>query len=193
MKKSKFGYALLLSSSVALFVTAGCVKNKCCAQGDNEASGVECDISDPAAEILIREALQREEGANLSFVPKEDRKFKYQAFDFNHDGEDEYVVALYTRYYSGTGGSTAYIFDAQGTVVSRFTVVHFPIYVAASRSEGWQDLIIYSGGENRFVKRTGGAYPSNPSVEMVYNEEPSDSAPALLDIYENERYPTFTF
>ena len=149
--------------------------------------------SDPEAVALIRHTLQEAEQSGLDFIPEADRRFKYQAFDLNHDGLDEYLVALYTPYFSGTGGSTAYIINPDGTVDSRFTVVRFPIHVAATSSEGWQDLIMYSGRENRDVKRRGGKYPSNPSVEAVYEEEIPDGTPALLDIWDGGAYPAFPF
>lgn len=149
--------------------------------------------SDTAVAAMIRTTLLSAEKDMLTGVPPEQRKFKYHAFDLNNDGKNEYLVALYTPMYCGTGGCTAYLLNADGSVDTRFTVVRFPVYVAASTTNQWQDLIMYSGRENRWVKRKGNTYPSNPSTLPVYKGDPPNMAPALLNIWEGGAYPAFAF
>jgi len=149
--------------------------------------------SDTTVAALIRSTIQAAEKDMLSGVPAEQRKFKYHAIDLDKDGKNEYMVALYTPMYCGTGGCTAYLLNADGSVNSRFTVVRFPIYVAATATEGWQDLVMYSGRENRIVKFKGGKYPSNPSTLPVYKEALPDASYMLLNIWEGGPYPSFSF
>lgn len=149
--------------------------------------------SDTAVAALIRSTIQAAEKDMLSGLPAEQRKFKYHAVDLNKDGKNEYMVALFTPMYCGTGGCTAYLLHADGSVNSRFTVVRFPMYVAASATEGWQDLVMYSGRENRLVKHQGGKYPSNPSTLPVYKDALPDASSMLLDIWEGGPYPSFSF
>lgn len=149
--------------------------------------------SDTAIASMLAASIREAEKDNLSGLTNDDRKFKYHAFDLNNDGKDEYVVALYKPFWCGSGGCTAYIFGNDGKVDTRFTVVRFPIYVAASVSDGWQDLIVYSGSENRFARRKAGKYPSNPSTEEVAKGEIPNMAPALVNIWEGGAYPAFSF
>lgn len=149
--------------------------------------------SDTAVAALIRSTIQSAEKDMLSGIPAEQRKFKFHAVDLNKDGKNEYFVALYTPMYCGSGGCTAYLLNADGSMNSRFTVVRFPIYAAATETEGWQDLVMYSGRENRLVKRKGGKYPSNPSTLPVYKDALPDASSMLLNIWEGGPYPSFSF
>jgi hypothetical protein len=148
--------------------------------------------ADTATASLIRASLQSAEKNMLTGVPPEQRKFKYHAVDLNNDGKNEYMVALYTPMYCGSGGCTAYLLNADGSVHSRFTVVDFPVYAASTSTDGWKDLVMYSGRENRHVKHKGGKYPSNPSVQPAYKEPMPDKSSAILNIFEGA-YPAFSF
>ena len=130
--------------------------------------------------------------ADLNSIPAEQRKFKYHAFDLNNDSADEYLVAAVGPYFCGSGGCTSYLLDQDFRVINTFSVMDFPVYVAASTSEGWQDLILQSGSKFHYMKRKNGKYPSNPSVVEVYKGDPPSQAPALLDIF-NGKYPAFSF
>ncbi len=149
--------------------------------------------ADTATASLIRASLLKAEKDMLTGVPPEQRKFKYHAVDLNKDGKNEYLVALYTPPYCGTGGCSAYLLNADGSMHSRFTVVDFPIYVASSVTDGWSDMIMYSGRENRLVKHKGGKYPSNPSVQPAYKGTMPDKSSAVLNVFEGGAYPAFSF
>jgi hypothetical protein len=149
--------------------------------------------ADTTIAALIRASLQAAEKDMLTGVPPEQRKFKYHAIDLNKDGQHEYLVALYTPPYCGTGGCSAYLFNTDGSLHSRFTVVDFPVYVASSLTDGWSDLIMYSGRENRLVKLKGRKYPANPSVQPAYKGTMPDKSSAVLQIFEGGAYPAFSF
>lgn len=149
--------------------------------------------SDTAVAAMIRKTVQESEKDIINTIPAEQRKFKYHAFDLNEDGKEEFLVALYTPFYCGTGGCTAYLLNADGSVNTRFSVVRFPVYVAASSSKGWHDLMMYSGGKYRWVKSNGSKYPSNPSTLPEVKGDIPNMAPALLNIWEGGAYPAFSY
>ena len=149
--------------------------------------------SDTAVAALIRKTLLETEKEMANVIPAEQRKFKYHAFDLNEDGKNELMVALYTPFYCGTGGCTAYLLNADGSVNSKFSVVRFPVYVAASSTKGWHDLMMYSGSKHRWVKWDGSKYPSNPSTLPEVKGDIPNMAPALLNIWEGGAYPAFSY
>lgn len=130
--------------------------------------------------------------SDLNSIPADQRKFKYHSYDLNNDKKDEYLVAPIGNYYCGTGGCSFYILDTDGKQLAGFTVSDFPVYVAATSTEGWSDLIITSDGKNHHIKMKNGKYPSNPSVEPLHKADLPDTTPKLLNIYEGA-YPTFNF
>lgn len=97
------------------------------------------------------------------------RQFKYSQVDLNQDGKKEILIGLTGPYFCGSGGCTLILTSHQGDVITQFSVVDYPVYVAKESSNGWQDLILYSGDKNRLVKFDGQSYPSNPSVLAAYS------------------------
>lgn len=99
--------------------------------------------------------------------------YYYNKIDLNGDKKPETFVYLSGSSVSGTGGSTALIFEDDKDaykLVSRFTLVQNPIVVSNSKTNGWNDLIMYvsGGGIEPFysqIKFDGNKYPSNPSVQ----------------------------
>ena len=125
-------------------------------------------------------------------IPKESRRFVFFEYSLNDDARKEIFVGLIGPYFCGSGGCTMYLLDSQGNVITRFTVVDYPVVISNQLSHGWRDLIIYSGGKNRLLKFNGKTYPSNPSVQPVYTQTPGDDLPRALN-FMNEPYPWFTF
>ena len=76
----------------------------------------------------------------------EQRFFYYEAFDLNNDKKNEYFVGFSNSYFCGSGGCSGYILKNDGTVINRFSVTDFPIYVTTSSTEKFYDLLIKSGG-----------------------------------------------
>lgn len=157
------------------------------------ADGYPAYNSDSKAAEMLRKTLTETILKNdLASIPADQHRFKYHAFDINNDKKDEYFVTITGSYFCGTGGCNFYIISHDGTVISDFSVSDFPVYVAASITDSWQDLIIQTGGKYHLIKMKQGKYPSNPSVEPLFTGDIPNMAPALLNIYDSP-YPAFTF
>jgi hypothetical protein len=145
------------------------------------------DVSDtPAKEDKaveqIRTKLKDLLKNDLPAMTKDDRFFYYEAFDLNNDQKNEYFVGFSNPYFCGSGGCTGYILNNDGSVINRFTVTDFPIYVTTSSTEKFYDLIFETGGKFHLLKMKNGKYPSNPSVqEKVKGDIPKEST-KILDI-----------
>lgn len=119
---------------------------------------------------------------DLPAMTKEDRFFYYEAFDLNNDKKNEYFVGFSNPYFCGSGGCSGYILNNDGSVINSFTVTDFPIYVAKSSSEKFQDLIFTSKGIFHSMKMKNGKYPLNPSFQEVWKGDISKETTKVLDI-----------
>lgn len=117
---------------------------------------------------------------DLNAIPQDERRFSYDPYDLDGDGEMEYLVGFETPYFCGTGGCTYVLFSSGGEVINRFSVSRAPFYVLSSASNGWYELAVDSGGAIRKLVSDGEAYPSNPSTEPVYIGESGEKAHLLL-------------
>lgn len=120
---------------------------------------------------LIRLTLNElfKEDLEKGFLNSASRRFLYDQVDLNGDGNLEIFVGMTGTYFCGSGGCTIYLLSNQGDVITRFTVVDYPIYIDQESTNAWKNLIMYSGRENRRVIFDGQTYPSNPSVLEVYS------------------------
>ncbi|SHM48479.1 hypothetical protein [Flavobacterium xinjiangense] len=143
---------------------------------------------------LVRLTLKNifKEDLEKNWINETSRKFIFFEYDLNDDGKKEILVGLTGSYFYGSGGCTQYILDNQGNVISKFTVANNPVVIDTHKSNGWKDLIIYSGGKNRLVKFNGKKYPSNPSMQPELKMIPGDGLPRALNFI-NEPYPWFLF
>lgn len=137
---------------------------------------------DDKAVELIRKQLQVLLQKDLPAMTKEDRYFYYEAFDLNNDQKDEYLVGFSNSYFCGSGGCSGYILNNDGTVINRFSVTDFPIYVTTSSTEKFYNLIFESGGKFHLMKMKNGKYPSNPSVQEVLKGDVPKESTKVLDI-----------
>ncbi|RIW12863.1 hypothetical protein [Vibrio harveyi] len=110
----------------------------------------------------IDQSILNQEGLSL-----ENDKIRYLtgSADLNSDGVAEHFVLLQDRYFCGSGGCSAYMFDNNGKVLNRMSVTRTPVVLADSYSNGWQDFIVWSNGAYRQMSFNGNTYPSNPSLE----------------------------
>lgn len=131
---------------------------------------------------LIRKQLLVLLEKDIPALTKDDRYFYYEAFDLNNDKKNEYFVGFSNPYFCGSGGCSGYILKNDGTVINRFTVTDFPIYVTSSVTEKFYDLIFESGGKFHLLKMKGGKYPSNPSVQEVIKGDVPKESTKVLDI-----------
>lgn len=147
-----------------------------------------------ATENLIRTTFQTlfKDDLAKDLIPDLSKKFIFFEYDLNGDSVNELFAGLTGPYFCGSGGCTIYIFKADGSVLSRFTVADYPIVISDSSTGGFKDLIIQSSGQNHLVKFDGKKYPSNPNLEPVLKLNPGDGLPRALDFI-NEPYPWFGF
>lgn len=146
---------------------------------------------------IIRKSIQSDMDTILKnapdLIPTDERRFKYHAIDLNGDGINELFVApMPFNFFCGSGGCTAYLMDASGKTITKFSVTDFPIMVANAKTGEWPDLVIYSGRKNRLVKWKSNSYPFNPSVEPEYKGDVPGTMPLVLNIFK-EGYPAFTY
>ena len=149
--------------------------------------------SQEAAEI-VRTALQKQfkEDIEKGLLEENARKFVQYEYDLDGDGTNEILVGLIGPYFCGSGGCTQFILDREGNEITKFSVANYPVIIDTNKSNGWNDLIIYSGGENRIIKFDGKKYPSNPSMQPALEADPDASFTKALD-FNNENYPWFKF
>ena len=145
------------------------------------------DVSDaPAKEDKAVEVIRKQLNVllekDLPAMTKDDRFFYYEAFDLNNDKKDEYLVGFSNPYFCGSDGCSGYILNNDGSVINRFTVTNFPIYVTTSSTEKFYDLIFETGGKFHLLKMKGGKYPSNPSVQEKWKGEVPKESTKVLDI-----------
>lgn len=145
---------------------------------------------DDKAVALIRKQLNVLLKSDLPALTKDDRYFYYEEFDLNNDKKNEYFVGFSNSYFCGSGGCSGYILNNDGSVINKFTVTDFPMYVTTSSTEKFYDLIFESGGKLHLLKMKGGKYPSNPSVqEVVKGNVPKESTKVLdIDGKKMEKY-----
>lgn len=103
---------------------------------------------------------------DLQNIPLEEKYFSYAEFDLNRDGKNEYLVALTSPYFCGSGGCSGLIMNSDFTVNTKLTVTDYPIFVSnIFLTNGWFDIFAKSGDTFHRLKYNGKQYPGNPSVE----------------------------
>lgn len=145
-------------------------------------------------ENLVRAKLQAlyKKDIDKDIIDSFSRRFIFFKYDLNDDNMKEIFVGLTGPYFCGSGGCTILLMDNNGGVITSFSVTGYPVIVAGSITNGWKDLILYSGRKNHLVKFDGKKYPSNPSVQPAFNETPGDDLPRLLNFI-SEPYAWFKF
>ncbi|MFH6963762.1 hypothetical protein ACHRVK_15345 [Flavobacterium plurextorum] len=137
---------------------------------------------DDKAVELIRKQLSVLLKKDIPAMTKDDRYFYYQEFDLNNDKKNEYFVGFSNSYFCGSGGCSGYILNNDGSVINRFSVTDYPIYVTTSSTEKFYDLIFESGGKFHLLKMKSGKYPSNPSVQEVIKGDVPKESTKVLDV-----------
>jgi len=145
-------------------------------------------------ENLVRTKLQAIYKADIdnNIIDSFSRRFIFFQYDLGDDNSKEIFVGLTGPYFCGNGGCTILLLDNKATVITSFSVTDYPVIVANTKTNGWKDLVLYSGRKYRLVKFDGKKYPSNPSMQPVFKEVPGDDLPRLLN-FTNEPYAWFKF
>lgn len=116
-----------------------------------------------------------------NLIDEQSRKFKLFEYNINDDPKNEIFVGLSGPYFCGSGGCTVLLMSANGELITKFTVVDYPITIANTQTKGWKDLVLTSNGKDHLMKFNGTKYPSNPSIQTVYTPNPKESLVKGLD------------
>ena len=106
-------------------------------------------------------------------APDDDLRYHYNTVDLNGDGKLDAIVLVSGQSVCGTGGCEVLIFKNDGedySLITEMSVSHAPVFVGATRTKGWNDLVmeVYGGGLKPYfasLKFDGQTYPENPTVE----------------------------
>ena len=164
--------------------------------GCSSTDGISTDNADSQASVEVKSA----DAATIAtwidqsvLMPQglslETDKIRYMtgSADLNSDGSAEHFVLLQDRYFCGSGGCAAYMFDNSGKVINRMSVTRTPVVLADSFSNGWQDFIVWSNGAYRQMSFNGESYPSNPSLEPKVDRDTNVQA-AIAYVMATELY-----
>jgi hypothetical protein len=103
-------------------------------------------------------------------------RYAFKHVDLDGDDEEETIVYLTGGGWCGSGGCTLLVLEAIGSsysVIGRTTIVHMPIRVLQTRTNGWRDLGVWVAGGGRpgyeaVLPFDGRTYASNPSVPPAH-------------------------
>ncbi len=138
----------------------------------------------------IKDKLKNELLKNdIGIMKSDEREFILEAADVNGDGKDEYFVGFFTSFYfCGSGGCSVYLLNNDLGLVTAFSVSGESIYILNDRTDGWNDLAIFSGGKYRLIKFNGAGYPENPSLSPAYIGKPENNGIVIFE-FEKEKKP----
>lgn len=140
------------------------------------------DTSIQKAATYLRSIFKKDLDRNL--IDSASRKMFVEEVDLNNDGRNEMFVGLVGPYFCGSGGCTMILFDQVGKVLTRFTVVDYPVGIDSETTGGWKNLILESKDVPHLVKHNGKGYPSNPSLLPVYDLTKNKGMETIFVVYE---------
>lgn len=112
--------------------------------------------------------------------------------DLNGDGSLEHLVLMQDRYFCGSGGCTALIFNDEGKLIHTMTVTNTPILLSDSLHHGWKDIIVWSNNSYRSIEHNGTHYPTNPSLAPIIDRSETENEAKLLvvqtELYQQDGY-----
>ena len=125
-------------------------------------------------DIAVKEQLQGENAPyDVGFI------------DLNNDNIKDAIVYLKSRNWCGSGGCTTFVFkgtDSGFVFQSKIMIVKKPIVISQSKTNGYLDLIVNTGGVGTVVlKFNGKNYPLNPSAQPKVNKPHSINGQVLLN------------
>lgn len=132
-----------------------------------DLSQVEYISSETSPDAKLEKAIVRSfDRINRIDVPT---RYFYNRVDLNNDQKPEIIVHLVGINVCGTGGCPTLIFQTgqDYQLVSKINVTRQPIIVTQQKTNGWNDLIIFtSGGGSRpnyyLARFNGRKYPDSP-------------------------------
>lgn len=108
--------------------------------------------------------------ADVSQLTDSERVFQTWTVDLNGDGEKERIFTARNMDFCGSGGCTFWIINTAGETISKWTVSDLPIHIREQKTNGWNDIAIWSNGAHRLLQFDGKSYPSNPSTASEISE-----------------------
>lgn len=153
-------------NNTAMLIYKGTIYGHCVRMYDDEIASDPC--SNETLKTGVVAFLNDELKGDLEALTSNDRFFLAEYVDLNDDGDDEVCIALASSYFCGTGGCTWYLLNPDFTLITKFSVSDFPVYVSKTSSNGYRDLYVKSNGNYHELKYSGSSYPSNPSVETPF-------------------------
>lgn len=139
--------------------------------------------------FLIHDYLKND----LEIMMESDRKFQFYKVDLNHDNKDEYFVNFLSPYFCGTGGCTVLLLDHESNIINRFTVMETPIYIDNNQTNGWNNILVFSGKKLKELKYSNGRYPSNPSMAPNSTDDAPASSAIIMFSEKSAKAKTYTF
>ena len=129
-------------------------------------------LSDKLRDNKLEQAIMRALG-DVGSDSKNPVYYYYNRVDLSGDGKPEVLVYVFGRSVCGTGGCSAFVFQAETSeykLISEIVPARNPIIVGRSRTHGWKDLImlVQGGGVQpgyyAVLEFDGQQYPQNPTV-----------------------------
>jgi hypothetical protein len=121
-------------------------------------------LHSPVESERIKKFLISEYGENSEFP----RRFIFNKVDLNDDGNEEYLVGLIGPDFCGTGGCTMLILSQNLKLMSKITLVKYPVYLGTEETGNniYKNIYLRTG-QVGYVKLVwnGGKYPGNPSTQ----------------------------
>ena len=117
--------------------------------------------------------LERAIVTNIKVTNKENRYITFYE-DINGGTTSEVLVYLWGPDFTSSGGNTLLVFsenNGEYSFISKTTAVNTPIIVSNSKTNGFNDIIVYvtgGGVKNGYytvLKNENGRYPLTPSVQ----------------------------
>ena len=115
----------------------------------------------------------------------ENARYEVGFVDLNNDQIQDAVVYLNDRNWCGSGGCTTFILKGVKSgfeFQSKVMIVKKPIVISQSKSNGYMDIIVNTGGVGSVVlKFNGKTYPLNPSTQPPVKNPKSMTGQVLLN------------
>lgn len=158
---------------------------------DDQSDG---NTSNEQIVALVRSVLENmfKEDLAKDLIPDTSRKFIFFEYDLNGELGKEIFVGLIGPYFCGSGGCTVLLLNPKGVLITRFTVVDYPIVIDTQKNKGWDNLFMLSSGKYHVMKFNGKKYPSNPSMQPLLRQTPDSKLPRALN-FVDEPYKWFPF
>ncbi|TLX45116.1 hypothetical protein C1E24_20610 [Pseudoalteromonas phenolica] len=139
--------------------------------------------------VLFAYQLHAEENINIKKALAEHLNeqlpnYEVAYFDFNSDGVKDAFIYINGSNWCGSGGCTSFVFS--GTTngfkfQSKSMITNKPILVTSTKTNGWYNLVVNTGGIGQVVLTFDGkSYPLNPSMQPKVKEKQLSSVTTIL-------------